>query len=575
MADRKKKEKQANTVKGKTSPTPAAGKGAADQTPQADPIRAKSQPIQPDTTATEPAGDIVKDAATEKLQEYRNEVKQDAAQRMATAANLIPKELREILTVMNVQQMQATAAEYAQIVRNAVESAQKGFNAAANIYQAFQSKEWKEATEALKSIASIVSDSEIMQQIIADAAAFYKEVEKELQKPEYEGLTVEQLEELAEDPAADPKYKELWQQAQDNARAVIEERAAQEEAEAIPLPLLQSINPERHTMPNNTLMNELAGVTGKKPINAGPHDLPVIPEKKRQKEITAYIMAVYETEKGIVSNLTEYERDVSDAILSIWEQAKKEGKPAAFTTDSIYRAMPGRGERASSQQKGAITKAVEKFLHLYLDIDATDELRRRGVIGAKDTYHVKDYYLSAQEHIYRAQGGQPIKAWKLNSEPIMLNYAKMTGQIISVPSKYLAIEKVKPNKTTGKPAASGELITMNAPRQAMTSYMLRRIAIMKNDLTRAKEAKRSYDRRRSREKDLEEKTLSSFREQSDTILFDTLFKRTGTETTNRELARRNREFCFDVLDYWKVTGLIRDYSKHTKGRSITGIEIIH
>lgn len=297
--------------------------------------------------------------------------------------------------------------------------------------------------------------------------------------------------------------------------------------------------------------------------------MPVIPATKRQKEITVYVMADYEPEKGIVSNLTEYERDVSDAIMSIWEQAKREGKPAAFTTDSLYRAMPGRGERASPQQKGAITKAAEKFLHLYLDIDATDELRKRGVIGAGDTYHVKDYYLRAQEHIYKAKGGQPVRAWLMTGEPLILNYAKLTGQLLTVPAQYLAIEKIKQGK------ASGELVTMNAPRQAMTSYMLRRIAVMKHDLKRAKETMRSYNRRRKKDKTLEELPLAAFREQSDTILFESLFKATGTESTNREVTRRNREFCFDVLDYWKASGYIRDYQQQTKGRRISGIIIIH
>ena len=335
----------------------------------------------------------------------------------------------------------------------------------------------------------------------------------------------------------------------------------------IEFPKLQTISPNQHTIPNNALMNMLSGTTGKQPINAGAFDLTVIPGKKKQKEITVYVMATYEPEKGIVSNLTEYERDVSDAIMSIWEQAIKEGKPAAFTTDSLYRAMPGRGKRASPQQKGAITKATEKFLHLWLDVDATDELRKRGVIGTGDTYHVKDYYLRAQEHIYKATGGQSVRAWLIRGEPLILSYAKLTGQLLTVPATYLSIEKVKQGKT------SGELVTMNESRQAMTSYMLRRIAVMKHDLKRAKEKMRSYNRRRAKDKTLEELPLTDFREQSDTILFSTLFKVTGTESSNRELTRRNREFCFDVLDYWKTVGYIKDYSQQLKGRIITGIII--
>lgn len=334
-------------------------------------------------------------------------------------------------------------------------------------------------------------------------------------------------------------------------------------------PILQGITPRQYVMPNNLLMKDLAGETGKQPINAGEYDMPVIPETKRQREITTFVMATYEPEKGIISSLTEYERDISDAFISIWEQARKDKKPAAFTPDMIYRAMPGRGERPSKQQKGAITKAVEKFLHLYLEVDATDELRKRGKIGAGDTYHVKDYYLRAQEHIYKAKGGQAVKAWVMTGEPLILSYARLTGQLLSVPAKYLAIEKVKQG------APSGELLTMNAGRQAMTSYMLRRIAVIKHDYERAADALRKYERRRKSDQTLPAKPLAAFREQNDTILFDTLFKTTGTASENREITRRNREFCFDVLDYWKATGYIKGYRQQAKGRSITGVTIEH
>ena len=357
----------------------------------------------------------------------------------------------------------------------------------------------------------------------------------------------------------------MERQAEFEAAAV---SVAEIERAAAEVPKLHSLIPTQHTMPNSTLMNHLAGALGKRPINAGAHDLPVIPATKKRGEITIYVMADYEPDKGITSSLTEYERDVSDAIMSIWEQAKREGKPAAFTTDDLYRAMPGRGEAASPQQKGAITKAVEKYIHLFLDIDATDELRKRRIIGDGDTYHIKDYYLRAQEHAYKAKGGQTVRAWLMTGEPLILNYARMTGQILTVPAEYLAIVKVKGGEL------SRELITMNAGRQAMTSYMLRRIAGIKHDLAQAKEAKRSYDRRREKDKTMPDKPLAAFRQKSDKILFGSIFKEAGTETTDRKQQMLNRNFCLDVLDFWKAKGYIRDYRQQTKGRSITGIEII-
>ena len=93
-------------------------------------------------------------------------------------------------------------------------------------------------------------------------------------------------------------------------------------------------------MPNNALMNAMQQ-TGA--INAGELALLVIPAKGRQKEITAYTIIDYEPgETGITitdPKLTEYERNVSNAIVSLWVEAEKLEVEPVFTTDTIYRAM--------------------------------------------------------------------------------------------------------------------------------------------------------------------------------------------------------------------------------------------
>jgi GH24 family phage-related lysozyme (muramidase) len=116
---------------------------------------------------------------------------------------------------------------------------------------------------------------------------------------------------------------------------------------------------------------------------------------------------------------------------------------------------------------------------------------------------------------------------------------------------------------------------MNAERQAMTGYMMRRISVMKHDKEEAKEALRRYNRKRAKDKTLEEKPLEAFRTQSDTILFDSVFTAVGNESTSRELNRRNRQFCCQALDYWKAAGYIKGYCQQKKGRSITGVTIEH
>lgn len=335
------------------------------------------------------------------------------------------------------------------------------------------------------------------------------------------------------------------------------------------LPLLSSIYAPLHIMPNSPLMNALQQ---KPAINYGPFDLPVARAKGHRKEITAYTIIEYDpADTGLQfpgGKLSEYERQVSDAIVSLWTEADKRGIPPAFTTDAIFRAMPGGGDKPSPQQRGAITRTIQKFRSLHITYNPTEYLRRRGVIGPNEEWVIDDNYLYARRVMRRIKnGGQTVYAYLILAEPVMLTYAKLANQLISIDRKFIEIEKV----SDGQP--KGELVAMNPDRQSMTGYMLRRIAVMKKDLDNAKDKLRSYNKKRQKDQTLEEKPLAAFREQSPIILFATLFSETGTETTNRDRAMDNRNFCFQVLDYWKATGYIKGYQRQTKGRAITGIEI--
>lgn len=317
------------------------------------------------------------------------------------------------------------------------------------------------------------------------------------------------------------------------------------ESIAAKLPLVQGVRPTAHTMPNNALMNTLQQ---KPAINAGAFDMVVSNAKGRRKEITAYTMISFDPGETSITitdaKLSEYERQVSDAVVSLWIEATKEKLPPVFTPDMIFRAMPGGSDKPSAQQKGAITKAIEKFRRLHITVDATEEMRKRGIIPANATYRIDNFYLSATHAEYRVKnGGQSVNAYRLDVEPIILTYCRLTNQLLTVPAKYIAIEKVKKGK------ASGELATMTADRQAMTGYLLRRIAVMKHD------------------------KRNKVQTQSNVILFETLFAETGTKTDNRKQTMNNRNFCFEVLDYWRVSGFIKGYKKQEKGRSITGIII--
>ena len=330
---------------------------------------------------------------------------------------------------------------------------------------------------------------------------------------------------------------------------------------------INKINPQSHLMPNTKLMNKMRedGI-----INTGAFDLDVFKKGKGQ-EITTYTIINYTPEESGITitdpKLSEYERQVSDAILSIWDEASKQGVEPVFITDTVYSAMPGGGDTASAQQRGAITRAIEKFRRIHMTIDATEELRRRGAIGSDENMVFDEFYFQMTRAKRTSKHSkQPVMAYQLTGKPVMLKYAELTKQILSVPSKYLKIRKVSGGVVTPV------LITMNAERQSMVGYMMRRIAVMKHDNEAAKNKKASYERKRKKEPELKPKPLADFREQSNVILFETIFKESGIKA-ERQQKERHRKFCASVLDYWTATGFISGYEMQSKGKKITGISI--
>ena len=158
---------------------------------------------------------------------------------------------------------------------------------------------------------------------------------------------------------------------------------------------VQAIAPTAHVMSNNALMNTL---TQKPAINTGAFDLVVANEQGRRKEITNYTIINYDPgDSGITitdPKLSEYERQVSDAVISLWAEAKRQNMPPLVTTDMVYRAMPGGGERPQPAQRAAITRTMEKLRRLHIYMDATEEMQKRGKIGDKETFVIDDFYFN-------------------------------------------------------------------------------------------------------------------------------------------------------------------------------------
>jgi hypothetical protein len=351
-------------------------------------------------------------------------------------------------------------------------------------------------------------------------------------------------------PAAETDPKTIFLKAQ--AAEMITgtataEAIKQPQPRQLELPFLPAITPKYWIVPNNALANDLEN-PNKLRINYGPYDLSVFGDKS---EITSYIAISYDPDpdSGIVikgpDRISAYERTVSNAIVSLWEAALKEGQTKPIISpEMIYRAMPGGSDKLSRGQKSAIVKAINKFRILHVEIDATDEMRKRKVIGPKEAFTLDSNYLLTTHAQYRAQNGRTVHAYRIEAEPIILTYSKAAKQLLSIPAKYLDIRQVKAGKITDKP------IRMSEDRQAITDYLLRRIAIMKRD------------------------AQNKTQKQSHNILFDEVYRIAGQEDRPRDQKKELRNFCFDVLEYQTAAGNISGYKKLKEGREVAKIEIL-
>lgn len=300
-------------------------------------------------------------------------------------------------------------------------------------------------------------------------------------------------------------------------------------------PYLTDIPIINHVIANSNLMNHLQV---KDVIDGKGYDVTMINGNKTQPETTAYAVVSFDTgESGVKikydRRITEYQRQVSDAIFTVYLAAIQQNIKPSITADMIFRAMPGGGEHASPQQRGAITKTIEFFRRLEIEVDVTEEYQRRKLIkpGHKKTF--KDFYLSAEIEEDRSKNGKTVTTYNIGKTPIILKHCQETRMIVQVNKEYLRIPKRKNGKFTNQPAR------MTPARQAVTGYLLRRVLAIKDD----------------REKHKKKPKLSNV------ILFDTIFKECDITHKNRPQAKRDRDFCFDVMEYWKKCRLIKGYNQ--------------
>ena len=328
------------------------------------------------------------------------------------------------------------------------------------------------------------------------------------------------------------------------------------------IPRLKSIKIKKHTIPNNKLTNEMQ----KGIINDGPQDLIVSSKatKGKPNEITTRTIVSYEGEDELVKStksLTEYDRQVGDSLASLWLYGDQNH---IITPEMVYRCMTQRtqSETPSQQQIDAVTNSIEKMRRTHIYADASDEMRKRGVISENESFIMDDYMVNLRA-ITVSSSGRIFKAYRMQSEPILLSYSKFTKQLITTNADLLDIKKID---------AHGHITTTSIAntenRIAIKGYLLRRIEVIRHDQEKTAEKQRKENARAKKHNETP-KTIEP--EQEPTILFETLFQETGI--TKPDAKTDARKYIFDVLDFYKAKGRIKAYKERKQGRAITAVTI--
>ena len=299
------------------------------------------------------------------------------------------------------------------------------------------------------------------------------------------------------------------------------------------LPALQSIVPQKHLIPNNKLANSVNEV-----IDAGEVEL--IVSKQGKLNVTTKCIVSYTSNDIKISSrkpFTEYDRNVADAVASLYEYGHKSH---IITAAMVYRAMvhATETETPSPQQIDSVTKSLEKLRFIRVQFDCTEELRQRRYVSVdcQNLRGERDTYLLALSKLTIRNGKYEVPAYKILESPVLYDYARMTKQVITVPSLLLDVRD-----------SSGGKISNTETRIAVKGYLMRRISVMKG------------------------KTANR---QSKTILYSTMFEELELTDMSKTERKRVRDYMLEVLEYWKSKDFIKGYSEQTQGKNKTGIEIL-
>jgi hypothetical protein len=169
---------------------------------------------------------------------------------------------------------------------------------------------------------------------------------------------------------------------------------------------------------------------------------------------------------------------------------------------------------------------------MQVTIDYTEEAKLYNKKIQKTTYQG---YLLAANKITVKTSGQEHEAYKLLDKPILYEYAQISGQIITVPTKLLQTKEAVRN--------TDEVIIIRG-------YLLRQIEWIKNEKTNRSE----------------NITYRSIYEELE------IFKSNLDEKAYENKTRKIRSHVKSILDEWQEQGYIKSHEEYKEG-TVKGIKI--
>lgn len=432
-------------------------------------------------------------------------------------------EAKEQLAIVGKQIEQAARAISAAVQTEALENLKKNIAiTTANIKKfiaslnKFDTKEWHDLIEEL------IKDFQPKHDLIQEIYELEPLITKELEKPEYNGLTFEQLTDLTPgelfEQATDPNstiYKVL--QA---ARAASATNITPYKADKLDLPLDKiNLNAWGLTETGGQIEFNLAR-HGTKDMATGLFSLSFVDDPHTK----------------ISRQLTQYDKRVSEVIDTGYKQGIN-----VFTLTSIYHNM-GNTKRPGQNDFKKINASLDKLGAARVFFDNAAEAR----LYNYEHTTIKDAALLYFKRIRVVDNGKVTDgAIQVLEEPALMQLARTRQQITTVPEKVLQ---------------SG--ISMTEPHLKIEDYLLQRITQRKHEMDELLIKQRGhYTQKRAH--DINE--LSKL-----TILLDTFYKYTGNDKKDTTGKKRALETAERYLYHYKsdnADNYIKGYVVNkTKGR---------